>query len=351
MRAWPIDCVVCHLARKSRALRPYLTRVSPFYGDSIYRHAGSDIALLRRDRYAELWPKASPPSLDVYEARVRAAELPDAVQSWLAYGADGTVAGWASVHPVRGSRGERQLDLYVHRNARRHGVGRALLRCVAAAGRRHRFDVVTAVTTSNVPAGRWLANKVNAFCECVMRTFEVPLSGNTPGMVDTDYEPSQFTFRLFEGRYPTDTLAVDIASLAASVSYQYGSRSTLPRGDDLLFAIRRHEEYLTSTHIERWTACAIVGDRCVAFNQYFWDSEEPHLLQHAAIAISSTHRSLALANALLRLRTVVCRAHPSIGRVRATRLARHGEESPSAAHGYVHKRWQARLVDLEAYTS
>ena len=193
-----------------------------------------------------------------------------------------------------------QIEIVVHPERRRRGIGTALLGALAEAAERDGRRLLMGSTSERVPAGAAFAQAVGAEPGLDAHTNRLVLDEVDRELVDrwiTDGPRRAPGYELvaIDGLYPDDLLE-EIVSC-------HNIMNTAPR-DDLELDdrtmtpafVREMESFLSGQGLERWSLFArhTASGSLVGYTEVSWNAEQPETVQQMATAVHPDQRGHAL---------------------------------------------------------
>ncbi len=289
--------------------------VDPEDADAFARWA--DVLTASQEQLRPGEPAESPTELREF-ARELLRPGGDRAGGLLAAVVDGRTVGAARLSlPVRDNTSVARLVLHVRPDARRRGVGTALLAGAVSRARAAGRTVLTAELDEPGPAGpgRAFAERAGAVCSLVetRRDLALPLDAGHVDRLEQAARPFAAGYELLCWRDGTpDALAADRAAL-------WGRMSTdVPLGDLPLEPevwdvprLRRHEAGLRGQGLRSVTAAAAREGSLVGFSDLEFSPDAPRLAQQGNTLVLREHRGHRLGLLLkLTLLAELTRASP-----------------------------------------
>jgi GNAT superfamily N-acetyltransferase len=330
------------------------------------------LASLQLASMAEEWPGSVPPTIEIVQRRVALARAfgidgeatlaLDALGhahihvqrlaprfTGLAFNGSGVAVGMADLLPNSVRQGEARLRLWVAREARGTGIGRALIKDAASCAARSGIQVLRARTLSLAPSGERFARALGGAVTTRVKHIELDVRERTvDARGSREHGIRAVSLELFEGDYPSEACAREVARLKQEVSRRYGTNGALVSVEQSVASIKRRRESLAAMGIETWTIAAFTSSRaCVGYTEYHWDPAQPTVLTHESMAVDQDHRDGRVAAQLTGARRLLLEQKPSVTAVRYARLCgalAPEQESGDGVPGVHHFECQWRLI-------
>jgi len=248
---------------------------------------------------AERWPEDPPLAYDELVHGLTNIPPFAGIRIWGAWRGPAMV-GWASVSLAKMEENRRlaQCELDIAPEARRQGLGTALLAHIAEAAANDGRSQLLAGTDASIPAGEAFARRLGAKPGMTMVTNQLELASVDRALLRAWIEraPSEaFELGLWTGPYPEEDLPAIIELLQVM--------NTAPREDleieDMRWTpeqLREIEQALAGRGHERWTLYARHREtgELAGYTQVFWSPEQPKLLGQGDTGVLPRYRGHGL---------------------------------------------------------